>query len=119
MTIKEMKEPWGESIVSEHQDLKEKYSHLIDYINSEEFYKLSSNTKKIITNQKVLMESYINNLSMLLYENVDTIFIQDYSMLGLFFNAISGGFNSSFSNTNSTTELKEFTDKTSIKNNEE
>jgi len=50
MTIKEMKEPWGESIVSEHQDLKEKYSHLIDYINSEEFYKLSSNTKKIITN---------------------------------------------------------------------
>jgi len=40
-------------------------------------------------------------------------------MLGLFFNAISGGFNSSFSNTNSTTELKEFTDKTSIKNNEE
>jgi len=38
-----MKEPWGESLFEEHRIIKEKYIKLIEYINSEEFFKLSSN----------------------------------------------------------------------------
>jgi hypothetical protein len=95
MNVNELKEPWGEYISEEHKELKEKYSKLVDYINSDKFFSLSPNSKKIITNQKVLMESYINNLSILLYENVDTVFIQDYSMLGLLFSTFTGGFGGS------------------------
>lgn len=105
MSINESKEPWGESILEEHKELKEKYAKLVDYINSDKFFLLSPNSKKIIINQKVLMESYINNLSILLYENIDTIFIQDYSMLGLLFSTFTGGFGGSTfgsSNINST-----------------
>ena len=95
MNVSELKEPWGESILEEHKELKEKFAKLVDYINSDKFFSLSSNSKKIITNQKVLMESYINNLSIILYENIDTVFIPDNSMLGLLFSTFTGGFGSS------------------------
>lgn len=113
MNVNELKEPWGESILEEHRELKEKYAKLIDYINSDKFFSLSPNSKKVITNQKVLMESYINNLSILLYENIDTVFIQDYSMLGLLFSTFTGGFgSSSFGGDNITaSKPKELTDK--------
>ena len=113
MNINELKEPWGEYISEEHKKLKEKYTKLVDYINSDKFFSLSPNSKKIITNQKVLMESYINNLSILLYENVDTVFIPDNSMLGLLFSTFTGGFGSSAFGGGSTTALKpkELTDK--------
>ena len=91
MNVNELKEPWGESILEEHRELKEKYAKLIDYINSDKFFSLSPNLKKVITNQKVLMESYINNLSIILYENIDTVFIPDNSMLGLLFSTFTGG----------------------------
>lgn len=111
MNNKVIKEPWGETIESEHNELKEKYYKLINYINSEEFYKLSPNTKKVINNQKVLIESYMNNLSVLLYENIDTSFIQDYSLFGLLFSTFSSGFSTPFGNSSST-------DSTSIESNE-
>lgn len=95
MNVNELKEPWGESILEEHKELKEKYTKLVDYINSDKFFSLSPNSKKIITNQKVLMESYINNLSIILYENIDTVFIPDNSMLGLLFSTFTGGFGGS------------------------
>ena len=95
MDVNELKEPWGEYIVEEHKVLKEKYTELVNYINSDKFFTLSPNTKKLITNQKVLMESYINNLSIILYENIDTVFIPDNSMLGLLFSTFTGGFGSS------------------------
>ena len=106
MNINELKEPWGEYISEEHKELKEKYAKLVDYINSDKFFSLSPNSKKIITNQKVLMESYINNLSILLYENVDTVFIQDCSMLGLLFSTFTGGFGGSTFGPSSTSSME-------------
>jgi len=50
MNVSELKEPWGESILEEHKELKEKFAKLVDYINSDKFFSLSSNSKKIITN---------------------------------------------------------------------
>ena len=50
MSINESKEPWGESILEEHKELKEKYAKLVDYINSDKFFSLSPNSKKIIIN---------------------------------------------------------------------
>ena len=113
MDVNELKEPWGEYIVEEHKELKKKYTELVNYVNSDKFFTLSPNTKKLITNQKVLMESYINNLSIMLYENIDTVFIPDNSMLGLLFSTFTGGFGSStFGGGNITaSKLKELTDK--------
>lgn len=90
----ELKEPWGESILDEHKALKEKLYKLIEYINSEEYYSLSPNAKKVITNQKTLLETYINTLSTKLYEDIDKVFITDYSMLGLLFSTFTGNFSS-------------------------
>ena len=106
MNVNELKEPWGESILEEHKELKEKYTKLVDYINSDKFFSLSPNSKKIITNQKVLMESYINNLSIILYENIDTIFIPDNSMLGLLFSTFTGGFGGSAFGPSSTSSME-------------
>lgn len=113
MNTNNFKEPWGESIVEEHKGLKEKYTKLVDYINSEEYYNLSPNAKRILSNQKVLMEAYISTLSIRLYENVDTTFIQDYSMLGILFTTFSNNFGSSFNNQSciQPTDFSELTNK--------
>ena len=42
--INNIKEPWGESLLEEHNALNQKLIKLIDYLNSEEFHTLSPNT---------------------------------------------------------------------------
>lgn len=88
-----IKEPWQETVVEEQTELKRKYVKLIEHINSEEFYNLSVNEQKILTNQKTLIEAYLKLLSTKLYEpNLDTAFIEDYSWISLMFGFMKGGF---------------------------
>jgi len=61
--------------------LKEKLIKLIDFINSEKFYKLSQNNRQLLKNQKIAMELYLNVLNMQLFEEVDEITVLDYGMM--------------------------------------
>lgn len=88
----ELKEPWEESVVSEQADLKRKYIKLVEYINSERFYNLSDNDKKLLNNQKILIEAYIKILSIKLYEDINKVTITDFSWLQL----LTGVFGNSF-----------------------
>ena len=76
-------EPWNENVIEEKNNVQRKYIKLIDYINSEEFHKLSDNQQKLLNNQKVIIEAYLKTLSTRLYDDVDNITIVDYSWLGL------------------------------------
>lgn len=115
MKIEEFKEPWGESILEEHTFLKEKYTKLIDYINSEGYYKLSPNSKKIINNQKTLIEAYLSNLSIKLFDDVENTFIQDYAMLELLLSVFTGSssmpFSSSFPTPTTDAEFNKLVEK--------
>jgi hypothetical protein len=52
-------EDWKERLVKEQAELKEKFLKLTEFINSEEFYGLSSNNKQLLKNQKIVMELYL------------------------------------------------------------
>ena len=54
---------------------------LVEFINSEEYYKLSDNTRLLLKNQKIAMELYLNVLNMRVFEDVDNITVPDYGML--------------------------------------
>lgn len=98
-------EPWGENIIEELETLKDKYTKLVNYINSEDFYTLSPNNRKLINNQKVLLESYINILSTRLYGDIDNSIVTDYSMFGLLLSTVWGSGNSLFNNNNADFQL--------------
>lgn len=59
MDIKELKQ--------EHDCLKERLGKLVDFINSEEFYKENETEKLLIVTQRSGMEMYINALSLRLW----------------------------------------------------
>lgn len=89
------KATWHERLVAEHAELKDKLVKLVIFINSEEYYKLSENNRKVLQNQKIAMEFYLNILNMRVYQNVDEIVVPDMAILGLMtgmFTAPFGGF---------------------------
>ncbi len=67
----------------EHAELKERLRELTDFINSEEYYKLSEAEKQLIATQRSGMEVYINALSIRLWGNGNTNGSFSPSLLGL------------------------------------
>jgi len=84
---------WKVRLLVEQKELKEKFVKLVEFINGEEYYKLSDNTRLLLKDQKIAMELYLNVLNMRVFEDVDNITVPDYGML----QAMSGLFNSSWS----------------------
>ena len=77
----------------EQQETKQKLARLVDYINSEEYYRLSSNRRLILRNRKLCLEMYLGVLSMEVYEDVDAIAVPDMGWMGM----MGGLFGNTFS----------------------
>ena len=67
----------------EHAQLKERLQELTDFINSEEYYRLSEPEKQLIAAQRSGMEVYINALSIRLWGKHGTSGAYSPSLLGL------------------------------------
>lgn len=102
-----------EKLIVEQKELKEKLSKLTEFMNSEEYYKLSPNNRLILKNQKIAMDLYLQVLNTRVFEDIDKIYIPDYALMHVFGTAFSGNFG--FGNTNSFNQLKESTDKVNEK----
>ena len=99
-------EDWKERLVKEQAELKKKLANLTDFINSEEFYALSTNHRQLLKNKKIAMELYLNVLNMQVFEDVDNAYIPDYGFLQAMINAFGGNvFNSQKSNATTETEF--------------
>ena len=98
-----------EKLIKEQKELKEKVSKLTEFMNSEEYYKLSPNNRLVLKNQKIAMDLYLQVLNTRVFEDVDKIYIPDYAFMQVFGTAFSN--NWGFGNTNSFNQLKESTDK--------
>lgn len=72
-----------EKMEQEHAQLKERLRDLTDFINSEEYYKLSEVDKQLISAQRSGMEVYINALSIRLWGKGNTNGAYSPSLLGL------------------------------------
>ena len=83
-------EKYKEILVKEQAELKEKFTKLVDFINSPDFYELSQNNKQLLRNQKIAMELYLNVLNMSVFEDVDKIVVPDYGFLQMMGNAFAG-----------------------------
>lgn len=71
-----------EKLSAQHAQLKEQLAELTDFINSEEYYKLSDSEKHVIATQRTGMEITINAMSVRLWgDNRNPSF--NPSMLGL------------------------------------
>ena len=98
-----------EKLIEEQKELKEKVSKLTEFMNSEEYYKLSPNNKLVLKNQKIAMELYLQVLNTRVFEDVDKIYIPDYAFMQMFGAAF--GNNWGFGDTNSIKYLREQVDK--------
>lgn len=104
-------EDYKERLIIEQQELKEKLSKLTEFINSEEYYKLSPNNRLVLKNQKIAMDLYLQVLNTRVFEDIDKIYIPDYSFMQMFGAAF--GNNWGFGDTNSVKYLREQVEKTS------
>ena len=98
-----------EKLIKEQKELKEKVSKLTEFMNSEEYYKLSSNNRLVLKNQKIAMDLYLQVLNTRVFEDVDKIYIPDYAFMQVFGAAF--GNNWGFGDTNSIKYLREQVDK--------
>ena len=94
-----------EKLIEEQKELKEKVSKLTEFMNSEEYYKLSPNNRLILKNQKIAMDLYLQVLNTRVFEDVDKIYIPDYAFMQMFGAAF--GNNWGFGDTNSIKYLRE------------
>jgi len=94
-----------EKLIIEQQELKEKLSKLTEFMNSEEYYKLSHNNRLVLKNQKIAMDLYLQVLNMRVFENVDEIYVPDYAFMQVFGAAFCN--NWGFGDTNSIKYLRE------------
>lgn len=102
-------ENYKEKLIEEQKELKEKVSKLTEFMNSEEYYKLSPNNRLVLKNQKIAMDLYLQVLNTRVFEDVDNIYVPDYGFMQMF--GMAFGNNWGFGNTNSFNQLKEVTDK--------
>lgn len=51
----------------EQEELKKKFTELVDFINSEEYFTLSDRERKLINQQRTGMETYLNALTYRIY----------------------------------------------------
>lgn len=71
------------SLLKERDELKEKLVALIEFINTDECFKLSANHRALLANQKGSMEMYLDILNKRLYEDVDSIPSGNISLMSL------------------------------------
>jgi hypothetical protein len=102
-----------EKLIEEQKELKEKVSKLTEFMNSEEYYKLSQNNRLVLKNQKIAMDLYLQVLNMRVFENVDEIYVPDYAFMQVFGAAF--GNNWGFGDTSATKYLREQVEKNSEK----
>lgn len=102
-----------EKLIVDQQELKEKLSKLTEFMNSEKYYKLSPNNRLVLKNQKIAMELYLQVLNTRVFEDVDKIYIPDYSFMQMFGSAF--GNNWGFGDTSATKYLREQVEKTDKK----
>jgi len=98
-----------EKLIVEQQELKEKVSKLTEFMNSEEYYKLSHNNRLVLKNQKIAMDLYLQVLNTRVFENIDEIYVPDYSFMQMFGMAFTGN---GFGNQEFFNKLKKETDNT-------
>lgn len=90
---------YKEILVKEQAGLRKKFVELNDFINTNEFYALSTNHRQLLKNKKMAMELYLNVLNMQVFEDVDNAYVPDYGFLQAMINAFGGNvFNSQKSN---------------------
>ena len=94
-----------EKLIVGQQELKEKLSKLTEFMNSEEYYKLSPNNRLVLKNQKIAMELYLQVLNMRVFENIDEIYVPDYAFMQVFW--MTFGNNWGFGDTSSIKQLKD------------
>ena len=58
-----------EKLEQEHAQLKERLAELVDFINSEEYYKQNDVEKQLVATQRSGMEMYLNALGIRLWGN--------------------------------------------------
>lgn len=102
-----------EELIEEQKELKEKLSKLTEFMNSEDYYKLSPNNRLILKNQKIAMDLYLQVLNTRVFEDVDKIYVPDYALMHVFGTAFSG--NWGFGDTSATKYLREQVEKNSEK----
>ena len=110
-------EDYKERLIEEQKELKEKVSKLTEFINSEDYYKLSPNNRLVLKNQKIAMELYLQVLNMRVFENVDEIFVPDYGFMQVF--GMTFGNSWGFGNNDSLNQLKESANKYNKKEEQE
>lgn len=98
-----------EELKQEHAQLKERLAELVDFISSEEYYKLCDGEKQLIATQRTGMEMYLNALSVRLWGDTHSCNAMSSSLMSLM---LSSMFLPSFSTPTSGAEtLKEELDK--------
>lgn len=102
-------ENYKENLITEQKELKKRLSKLTDFINSEEYYKLSPNNKLVLKDQKIAMELYLQILNIRAFEDVDFTTIPDYGFMQAFGMAFTGN---GFGNQEFFNKLKKETDNT-------
>lgn len=96
-----------EKLVEEQKSLKAKLVELIEFINSEEFFKLSEKEKSLINSQRVGMEMYINALTIRAYGDTEKENVAGSSnIFPLLLLSMFTSFSSPFPTSGSTEELK-------------
>ena len=106
-------ENYKKILIEEQKELKDKLSKLTEFMNSEDYYKLSPNNRLVLKNQKIAMDLYLQVLNTRVFENIDEIYVPDYSFMQMFGAAF--GNNWGFGDTNTTKYLKEQVEKNSEK----
>lgn len=94
-----------ERLIEEQKELKEKVAKLNEFMNSEEYYRLSPNNRLVLKNQKIAMDLYLQVLNMRVFENVDEMCVPDYSFMQVF--GVAFGNNWGFCDTSSIKKLRE------------
>lgn len=105
-----------EELIEEQKELKEKVSKLTEFMNSEEYYKLSQNNRLVLKNQKIAMDLYLQVLNTRVFEDVDNIYVPDYSFMQMF--GMAFGNNWGFGDSSSVKYLREQLDKNDKKEDE-
>ena len=83
-------EDYKERLLIEQKELKERFVKLVEFINSANFYKLSTNNRQLLKNQKMVMELYLSVLNMRIYEDVDKIVVPDLGFMQMMGNVFGG-----------------------------
>lgn len=77
-------EDWKERLIKEQKELKERVVKLVDFMNSEEFFKLSEKYRQVLINQKIGMDIYLNALNTRVFDDIEKANVPNLGFLGMF-----------------------------------